>query len=90
MTDLGTLGEDMHTSAAMSITPAGQVVGESVLPGINFTRHAFLFTKGLMVDLGTLGGNTSVATGINPAGQVVGSSNTVVGGSNHATLWTRK
>jgi probable HAF family extracellular repeat protein len=34
--------------------------------------HAFLFTNGVMNDLGTFGGGYSVATGINDAGAVVG------------------
>ena len=71
MKDLGTLGEDMHTSAAMGINPEGQVVGERVLPGANFTRHAFLFTKGLMAESShRLAEDTSRGQrAINPAGQ---------------------
>jgi probable HAF family extracellular repeat protein len=53
------------------------------------TDHAFLWEKGVMTDLGTLGGDFSSADAINPAGQVVGRSGTRAD-QIHATLWTRK
>jgi probable HAF family extracellular repeat protein len=90
MTELGPAGEATEAFSPIGINPAGQVVGESIVPGIGFSRHAMLFAKGVMTDLGTLGGNISVASAINPAGQVVGSSSTVGYEPSHATLWTRK
>jgi probable HAF family extracellular repeat protein len=81
--DLGTLetppGFPTY-SLAYDINDAGQVVGESTaLPIIPTFRprlasHAVLWDKGVMTDLGTLGGDHSSATAINPAGVVVGSS----------------
>jgi probable HAF family extracellular repeat protein len=78
LTDLGSL--DGTWAQAKSINVYGQVVGDSGFGGTGQLRHAFLWTKGAMSDLGTLnsgaawGGSYSVATGINAAGQVVGES----------------
>ena len=46
--------------------------------------HVFVWKKGVMTDLGTLGGDLSVAYGINPHGEVVGQSYT----TGNATLRT--
>ena len=43
--------------------------------------------RGMMHDLGTLGGNNSFAFGSNDEGQVVGYSDVPGGATSHATLW---
>ncbi|HLJ97577.1 MAG TPA: hypothetical protein VKU02_30735, partial [Gemmataceae bacterium] len=49
--------------------------------------HAFLYSGGVMNDLGTLGGWGSYAYGINNQGQVVGTAQTAAG-SWHAFLYS--
>src|SRR5205823_6174605 len=48
--------------------------------------HAFLFSRGRTIDLGTLGGRNSVVTGLNAYGHVIGWSHTR-NGERHAFLW---
>lgn len=98
MTDLGSLGGHFTRAtgsftAAADINDAGQVVGASLapIPGpAESTLHAFLFSGGVLTDLGTFGGFTgffqSFADGINNAGQIVGSSNGAGDPGFHAFL----
>jgi probable HAF family extracellular repeat protein len=83
--DLGTLAGGFRTYA-LAINSAGQVVGASTLPSGD--THAFLWDRGVMTDLGTLGGDFSEAHGINDRGGVVGVSTTAEGESR-AFLWEK-
>jgi probable HAF family extracellular repeat protein len=78
--DLGTLGG--NESAAFTINNRGQVVGWATndIPdpysfyGAGSQVRAFLWEKGMMRDLGTLGGPDSQAIFLNDRGQVAGDS----------------
>lgn len=84
--DLGTLGGAQST--ASGVNAAGTVVGYSSISGSR-NQRAFIWTNGVMTDLGALpiGGSAfSIAYSINNSGQAVGYS--VAGfGIVHAILW---
>jgi len=97
MRDLGTLGGD--NGAAVWLTDNGEVVGDADLPnnppGCQSTqscvRHAFLWRKGVMTDLGTLGSDPcSRAVMMNSKGQIVGSTISICGNvETNAFLWEK-
>jgi probable HAF family extracellular repeat protein len=76
MTDLG-LPAGFSDSIAMGVNNSGQVVGYAY--AADGSTHAFLYSAGVMVDLGALAGNFSEATAVNNIGQVVGQTDTPSG-----------
>lgn len=93
MIDLGTLGgtEGVVGSLApggRAINSRGQVVGTSNLAG-DLTHHPFLWNKGSLIDLGTLGGDNAEAYWINDAGAVAGRADVQGSQSHHAFLWEK-
>ena len=94
--DLGSLAG--LGSFARHINDSGQVVGFSttaLLPPANGSSqpnaiiHAFLYSRGKMRDLGTLGGTNSAANSINNRGAVVGYSYTTNNAATHAFVYRR-
>jgi probable HAF family extracellular repeat protein len=70
-----------------AVNDAGMIVGQA--PNSFGYKHAFMWTSGVMEDLGTLGGVTSSALSINKNGWIVGTSLTNSGnGFLHPFLWT--
>jgi len=90
MRDLGTLGGSFGKAEA--VNDAGEVVGTTLTTG-DLALHAFLWRRGVMTDLGTVGGfDCSDAHAINSMGQVVGDSFACAvipppPSSDHAFLW---
>lgn len=77
-------------SGAFSLNDHDDVVGQGDFApagSSSISIHAFLFARGEMKDLGTLGGNYSSASDINNLGQIVGSSARDAGGESRAFLY---
>ena len=97
MQDLGTLGgTDSPPCGNMTINDSGQVVGcsftnSTVNPVTGLpTTDPFLWEKGTMTDLGTLGGTFGFPFSLNNQGQVVGNSNLPGDLTFHPFLWDKK
>lgn len=82
----GGLFTTLSQIGAYGINNAGQVVFDSNATSWPYA-HAFLYSGGISIDLGTLGGTSSDGTGINDAGQVVGYSSTAANTAVHAFLY---
>jgi probable HAF family extracellular repeat protein len=78
-------------STNQALNDRGQVVGTSAVESYfeDGATHAFLWQRGVMQDLGTLGGLHSAAAAINNSGVVTGTSQTTEPGEDHAFLWRR-
>ena len=85
--DLGTFSKGVCCSEANGINNRGQVVGGSHTKSGSF--HAFLWYRGTMRDLDTLGDQYSTATAVNDGGTVVGYGRHTATGALHAFLWYR-
>jgi probable HAF family extracellular repeat protein len=91
ISDLGTLGGP--DANAFLINDRGQIAGDSFISATpnpatgGLDQHVFLWEKGTMQDLGTLGGTFSGAAALNEAGQVVGGSTIAGDVANHPFLW---
>jgi probable HAF family extracellular repeat protein len=93
--DLGTLPGAVGGGVAYAVNRKRQVVGVTAARGPTGQQetHGFVWSNGVMRDLGNLGpvpapGRAwSQATGINDAGQIVGGANRS-NGFTHAFLWT--
>lgn len=88
LTDLGTLPGGGN-SFSWGLNASGQVAGYAYFADGSY--HAFLYSGGLMSDLGTLGGKESEGFSINSFGQVVGTaaiSDLPSGGPYHAFLYS--
>jgi probable HAF family extracellular repeat protein len=96
MHDLNTLGGTLAVVGALegsgggAINNEGQVVGTSNLAG-DLTHHPFLWDRGILKDLGTLGGNNGEAFWINNEREVVGQADLPGPGKqlHHGFLWKR-
>jgi probable HAF family extracellular repeat protein len=100
MQDLGTLGGP--DAIALGINERGQIFGNSYtdsnpspscsIPDFGFaalTTGAFLWDKGTMVNLGSLGGSCTNASAMNSAGEIVGYSFLSGDQVYHAFRWER-
>ncbi|MGZ5575411.1 MAG: DUF3466 family protein [Methylobacter sp.] len=70
---------------ATSINNSGQAVGYSYLDDIN--RHAFLYSNGVVTDIGSFGGYSG-ATAINDKGMIVGFASDLYNGRAHAFFYS--
>lgn len=93
MQDLGFLYPPRPRTIVHAINHSGQVVGTSIVNGSSSSTHAFVWTDGVMEDLGSLPGiqtfEPSAANAIDAGGDVVGWNGGQGLGSHLPVLWHR-
>jgi probable HAF family extracellular repeat protein len=82
------MGLNIWENYVFRINERGQVIYESQYDSENGYSRAVLWQKGILTDLGTLGGPMSTPYAINERGQVVGQSLTA-SDEWHAFLWSK-
>lgn len=85
ITNIGSLG-GLYGNHGIAINNAGQATGSYSGPNDTLT---FLYSKGVMVGIGTLGGDYSHGAAINSAGEVVGDSSLGGEATRHAFLYSK-
>jgi len=87
VTDVGPLNDlsELFSGGGGAVNNQGLVAGQASLPG--GTDRAFRWTRGTLLDLGTLGGLMASARSINQRGQIAGWSETVPNGPVHSFFW---
>ena len=85
ITDLGTFGPAWTSGSAAAVNGRGEIAGSNGTS--TGKQHAFIWRRGHMLDLGTLGGRGSGASGINERGEVIGTSLTARPARLHAFVW---
>src|SRR5215470_7166963 len=86
----GTLvGDEMDLAGypTACVNNRGQVAGESAVSDNPLIVHPYLYDRGVLTDLGTLGGSLGFVGWLNDSGEIVGGTTTVNDESFHATLW---
>jgi probable HAF family extracellular repeat protein len=78
----------LPNSQALSINNKGVIAGRSYGAGEDQDLRAFVWDRGAMRDIGTLGGTSAEAFGINDAGSIAGDS-TTAGGARHAFVYEK-
>src|SRR5215831_6096033 len=86
VTDIGVPDDSADPSSmqAMGLNSLGEVTG--YYTNADGHQHAFLYTHGIVKDLGTLGGTYSVGIAVNDSSEVTGSSRVSDPGDEHAFL----
>ena len=82
---LGSLGHGF--AQGNHLNNRGDVVGFAYAGNLGTNTHAFLYTNGVMADIGTLGGGFSYAWAINDSRVVVGEANLAGDNTTHAFRW---
>ncbi len=86
--DLPELSSNNDFSVASAINNHGDIVGYGFVGlGPLIFEHPFLYSQGLMQDLGTLGGSIGLATAINDVGEITGFSTTISNAEEHAFFY---
>jgi probable HAF family extracellular repeat protein len=91
--DLGTLGGS--DSVVYQANNSGQAMGISFTDSVRHestglpTTHPFLWERGHMYDVGSLGGTKSIGYGLNNRGEIVGFSRLAGDTTRHPFLWRR-
>jgi len=87
VTDVGPLNDlsELFSGGGGAVNNQGLVAGQALLPG--GTDRAFRWTRGTLLDLGTLGGSMASARSINQRGQIAGWSETSFNGPVHSFFW---
>lgn len=89
--DLGTLGGS--DSVVYQANNVGQAMGVSFTDAVRHestglpTTHPFLWERGHMYDVGSLGGTKSIGYGLNNRGEIVGFSKMAGDSTRHPFLW---
>jgi probable HAF family extracellular repeat protein/YD repeat-containing protein len=78
----------MTTLGAGTNSIAYAISSNGLIAGVLGNGHAFLYSSGVIQDLGTLGGASSSAFGVNSSGEVVGAS-TTSSGATHAFIYSK-